>query len=121
MIASIQFLRGKNETKVPFIKLTKSKNGKTGTATFIFIYPDLFDFCQSSLEFQEINGMYLLWDEKEKKIFSKDLDILFKNGKPFLLKGIFLFKDSQEWFLFLNFINAYSKETGLFFTQNNLK
>jgi hypothetical protein len=39
MNAYIEFIDEKPESSLPIIKLTKSKNGKTGTATFIFIYP----------------------------------------------------------------------------------
>ena len=38
----IQFLEGKKESVLPIVKLTKSKNGKTGTATFLFKNPDIF-------------------------------------------------------------------------------
>ena len=39
----------------------------------------------------------------------------------FLLKAIFIFKNEKEWFNFLNFMNFYSKETGLFLSFNYLK
>ena len=67
-------------------------------------------------EIPTINGIYLLWDNK--KIISKDIQIIFKEGKPFLVKAILLFKNSLEWFNFLNFMNIYSKETGLFLETN---
>lgn len=113
--ASIEFLKGIEEKRLPLIKLTKSKNGKTGTATFLFIEPIFFSLPIYSFPF--INGIYLLWDGK--KIKSTDLSLLFKAGKPFILKAIFLFKNTQEWFSFLNFMNSYSKETGLFFSETN--
>ena len=53
-----------------------------------------------------------------KFIYKKtDIHIINKNGQPFLLKVIFIFKNSNEWFNFLNFMNFYSKETGLFFSE----
>lgn len=115
MIAQIQFIQGINELTLPIIKLTKSKNGKTGTATFVFIYPDIFK--QITYQTKPINGMYLLSDYKE--IMTNDIIILFKEGKPFLIKTIFIFKNSNEWFNFLNFMSCYSKETGLFFAETN--
>jgi photosystem II protein len=39
MKIEIQFIEGVKEEILPIIKLTKSKNGKTGTATFVFINP----------------------------------------------------------------------------------
>lgn len=113
MIAQIQLIKGINENTLPIVKLTKSKNGKNGTATFIFISPDIFS--NKLIYNRPIKGMHLLWDNKE--IVGRDIQILFKDGKPFLLKVIFIFKNSQEWFNFLNFMNAYSKETGLLFSE----
>ena len=113
MIAQIQFIKGITENTLPIVKLTKSKNGKNGTGTFIFLSPDIFSF--ESIYNRPIHGMYLIWDNKE--IVGKDIQILFKEGKPFLLKVIYIFKNSNEWFHFLNFMNAYSKETGLLFSE----
>lgn len=115
MTVQIQIVDGITEKTLPLIKLTKSRNGKTGTATFIFIEPSSFDF----LNYQKntIHGMYLLWESK--KIRSTDLKIIFKNGKPFFLKAIFIFKNAKDWFHFLNFMSYYSKETGLSFAEKN--
>ena len=111
MVIEIQFIEGIKELTLPIVRLTKSRNGETGTATFIFIKPEIFKEYISQIS--TINGMYLIWDNK--KIISKDIYILFKNGEPFLIKSIFIFKNSNEWFQFLNFMNSYSKETGLLF------
>ena len=111
MVIEIQFIEGIKELTLPIVRLTKSRNGETGTATFIFIKPEIFKEYISQIS--TINGMYLVWDNK--KIISKDIYILFKNGEPFLIKTIFIFKNSNEWFQFLNFMNNYSKETGLLF------
>ena len=43
MVVEIQFIEGLKETTLPIIKLTKSRNGKTGTATFIFLKPTIFE------------------------------------------------------------------------------
>ena len=114
MSVEIQFIKGKKETSLPIIKLTKSLNGKTGTATFLFICPDIFNV----IKFQNFNCMHLLWDNNE--ITTTEINIIFKNGRPFLLKSLFIFKNEKEWFDFLNFMNLYSKETGLFFTESPL-
>jgi len=103
------------EQILPIVKLTKSKNGETGTATFLFIKPSIF-YWKGYLKYS-ITSMYLNW--AKKKIVSNDINIFFKNGKPFLLKAVFIFTSSQEWFNFLNFMTSYSKETGLFFSEKN--
>jgi photosystem II protein len=116
MIVEIQFMKGIKESTLPIIKLTKSRNGETGTGTFFFIKPGIFQLMKVTNEFN-IQGIFLLWENK--KIESKNIEIFFKEGKPFLLKAIFIFKNSKEWFEFLNFMNYYSKETGLLFTEKN--
>lgn len=111
MNVRIEFMENKEELTLPIIKLTKSRNGKTGTATFIFIQPTLFE--NNNIQNISIHGMYLLWDNQ--RIETKDIQIFFKNGIPYLIKSVLIFKNSKEWFHFLNFMNYYSKETGLSF------
>ena len=103
------------ETTLPVVKLTKSKNGETGTATFVFIEPNIFK--QYKLKNYIIDGMHLIWSDKI--ISTTDINIIFKEGKPFLLKSLLIVKNSTEWFDFLNFMTSYSKETGLLFSYNS--
>lgn len=114
-MVEIQFWENQKETILPIVKLTKSKNGKTGTATFVFVNPSIFS--HANLNIYPIHGMYLVWNNK--KISTTDITIFFQNGKPFLIKSIFIFKNSQEWFEFLSFMTYYSKETGLSFSEKN--
>jgi hypothetical protein len=51
MSIKIEFIKNHEEYTVPLIKLTKSKNGKTGTATFIFIEPDVFKLIDNILPY----------------------------------------------------------------------
>jgi photosystem II protein len=113
MNIGITFIEGYKETNLPIIKLTRSRNGKTGTATFIFIEPTLFKLFY--FEKVELTSISLIGSQE--KIITNDLTLFFKNGKPFLVKAIFLFKNSTEWFTFLNFMREYSKETGLAFSE----
>lgn len=115
MTIVIEFFEGIEEKVLPIINLTKSKNGKTGTATFIFIKPSIFTL--EECKKLPINGIYLIWDEK--KIIGNDISIFFKEGKPHILKAILIFKNGREWFDFLQFMNAFSKKTGLSFTETN--
>jgi photosystem II protein len=111
MVAYIEFIRGLKEESYPIVKLTRSKKGENGTATFIFNNPLLFS---SHIYFpSSINGMYLVWDNN--LLETNDIKIFFKNGKPFLIKSILILKNSEEWFKFLSFINTYSKQNGLTF------
>lgn len=113
MSIQIQFRDGIKEPTLPIIRLTKSINGKTGTATFVFINPETI--LTSNLNIAAINEMSLIWNSK--KITTTDISIFFQEGKPFLIKVILIFKNSKEWFDFLNFMTCYSKETGLAFAE----
>ena len=115
----IQFISGFEEMTVPRrVRLTKSENGETGTATFLFFEPSVFSvfhdfpFVDSII----IKSMTLIWDKK--KITTKDIKIYFKNGKPNVIRAILIFRNSKDWFNFLNFMSCYSKETGLSFTES---
>lgn len=113
MTIEIQFIEGRKEEVLPIIKLTKSKNGKTGTATFIFIQPTTL---RTSPNYP-IHGMFLIWNNK--KIITTDISLYFHEGKPFLIKAILIFKNSKDWFEFLYFMNYYSQETGLSFSEKS--
>jgi photosystem II protein len=103
----IEFLEGIPEKSLPFIKLTKSKNGKTGTATFVFYHPSIFT-CDSS--FSSIDGMSLIWDTNKMK--TTDLQIIYKNGKHKYIN--FPNRGTKKWDSFYNdFDNDTNVETVL--------
>jgi photosystem II protein len=117
MNTQITFSKNFVERSLPIIRLTKSRNGKTGTATFLFVRPSFF-YNEEFLQ-KEIEEICLKWENKE--ISSSDLQIKFYEGKPFLLKAIFIFKNANDWFLFLSFIRLYAKETGLSFDSSKIE
>lgn len=109
MAAIIEFIKGINETTLPFVKMTKSTNGKTGTATFIFVNPISF------FKIGQIDEVSLI--SEEEKISITELEIIFKNGKPYFLRAILFIKNSEDWFKFLNFMSMYAKQQGLIFSE----
>ena len=114
----IQFISGFEEMTVPRrVRLTKSENGETGTATFLFFEPTVFSIFLklSSTDPIVIKSMDLIWDKKQ--ITTKDIKIYFKNGRPLIIRSVLIFRNSKDWFNFLNFMSCYSKETGLSFTE----
>ena len=58
--ATISFVKGDVETSVPDVKLTKSRDGTSGTAFFTFENPDVFESATG-----DITGMYLSDEEGE--------------------------------------------------------
>lgn len=59
---AIEFIRGLKETSVPDVKLTRSRDGSSGTAIFYFENPDVFEM-QSDGKGGDITGMYLSDEE----------------------------------------------------------
>jgi len=115
MKIGIEIQEGIMETSFPMVKLTKSKNGETGTATFLFFHPS----CINQLKSKQIDKISLYLNEK--KIESQEIKVFFKDGIPTLLKAIFIFKNRSEWFEFFTFITQYSKEKGFFFETEDEK
>ena len=116
MNARIEFLQDITETTLPIIQVTKSKNGKTGTATFLFLKPFLFTIFEKNK--QPIQFMNLKWEKKSMS--TNDIVIFFFKGKPTFLKSTFLFRNSKEWFDFFHFMQQYSKKTGLYFEEKKV-
>ena len=59
----MQFVKGVEEPSVPDVKLTRSKDGSSGTATFVFDQPAVFE---ASSELGDITGglhvaLLLIW------------------------------------------------------------
>ena len=106
------------EANLPFISLTKSKTGETGTATFIFLNPTLFQLdCITNFTLRNMSICL-----GKKNFSTQDIEVLFWEGKPYLVKSIFLFKNTTEWFQFLTLLADLSRQTGLgFFSTGSLK
>nr|YP_010903763.1 photosystem II protein psb28 [Hypnea wynnei]WCH56615.1 photosystem II protein psb28 [Hypnea wynnei] len=112
-MASIQFIQGINETIIPDIKLTRSKDGSTGTATFRFNEPDIL---KSDMQEQgDITGMYL--NDEEGSMVTKDVNAKFINGKPQAIESIYIIKSPKDWDRFMRFMERYANDHNLSFTK----
>ena len=108
-----QFVEGIQELISPFIRVTKSVNGETGTVTFLFFYPTFLEkknFCLSSFSLESLS---LVSDQEPLK--TKDITVFFREGKPFLVKATLILQNSLDWYNFFYFMSNYSKESGLSF------
>jgi photosystem II protein len=113
MIAHIQFVKGINEKILPDIRLTRSRDGSTGTATFRFKNSNILD---KSLALKgEITGMYMI--DKEGVLETRDISVNFVNGKPQVVESIYIMKSSQDWDRFMRFMERYGESNGLVFTK----
>ena len=107
MKATIQFIKGLNEKVSPDIRLTRSRDGSTGTATFRFKKPNILD--KRTSKEGEITGMYLIDEEGTR----------FVNGKPSAIESIYIMKNSEAWDRFMRFMERYGQNNGLVFTKAN--
>ena len=113
MLAHIQFIKGINEKILPDIRLTRSRDGSTGTATFRFKNSNILD--KSLTLTGEITGMYMI--DKEGILETRDINVNFVNGKPQAVESIYIMKSSQDWNRFMRFMERYGKSNDLVFTK----
>lgn len=112
MTAYIEFSQGVKESAVPQIRVTRAKDGSSGTATFYFEKPDIFDKDSTA----DITGMYLVDDEGE--IITREVKGKFVNGKANAIEAILIMRSEQEWNRFLRFMERYAEEQGLELTKS---
>ncbi|KAJ6852039.1 photosystem II reaction center PSB28 protein, chloroplastic [Iris pallida] len=108
----IQFIQGTDEQTVPDVRLTKSRDGTNGVATFIFDEPSVFD---SSGELGEITGFYMI--DEEGVLQSVDVSAKFVNGKPARIEAKYIMRTPREWDRFMRFMERYSEANGLQFVK----
>jgi photosystem II protein len=114
-MAVIQFIQVINEEVIPDVKLTRSRDGNTGTATFRFANPKVLDAEMSSKG--TITGMYLI--DEEGEIITRDVNARFVNGKPQGIEAIYIMPEKKNWDRFMRFMERYAEENGLDFVKAN--
>ncbi len=115
MEAKIQFIKGLDEKILPDVRLTRSRDGSTGTATFRFKNPNILD--KSTAKEGEITGMYLI--DEEGILETRNVNARFINGKPEAIESIYIMKSPEAWDRFMRFMERYGETNGLVFTKAN--
>lgn len=116
MAAQLQFIKGVPEKGVPEVKLTRSRDGSTGTAVFQFPEPSVFqDQEDAGPQGGDITGMYMIDDEGE--ISTQDVTASFTNGKPDLIEATYVMRSSLQWERFMRFMERYAESNGLGFNK----
>lgn len=110
-MAEIQFSRGTAETVIPDVRLTRSRDGSNGTATFYFDHPDALaqDYTQ------DVTGMYLI--DEEGELVSREVKAKFVNGEPAAIEAMYVMKSVEEWDRFMRFMERYAEQNGLGFSK----
>ncbi|WP_337885614.1 photosystem II reaction center protein Psb28 [Fischerella thermalis] len=111
-MAKIQFSRGIDEEVIPEVRLTRSRTGESGTATFIFQNPKALD----SGNTEDITGMYMI--DEEGEIVTREVKGRFVNGKPEALEAVYLMKSKEQWDRFMRFMQRYAEENDLGFNKS---
>jgi photosystem II protein len=110
MPASIQFFQGVDEPTVPDIRLTRSRDGRTGQALFVFEEPEAL----APETMGDITGMYLV--DEEGQLVSREVKARFVNGKASALEATYTWKTPSDFERFMRFAERYAESHGLGFS-----
>lgn len=110
MGAAIQFFRGVDEPVVPDIRLTRSRDGRTGQAMFVFEEPQAL----APETMGDITGMFLV--DEEGELVTREVKARFVNGKAFALEATFTWKSSEDFERFMRFAQRYADSHELGFS-----
>ena len=111
--AFIEFIVGVPEPCIPDVALTRSRDGSTGVATFTFDNPSFLSAASEALG--ETTGMYL--KDSEGTMKTSEVTATFTNGRPRIVKGVVVLKDTDEWDRFMRFMERYAEANGLGFSK----
>ena len=110
--ATIQFFRGVNESAVPEIRLTRSRDGRTGQAFFVFQNPDAL----TNEAMSEMKGMIMA--DEEGELVTRDVNARFVNGQASALEAIYTWKSEIDFERFMRFAKRYANSNGMGYTEN---
>jgi photosystem II protein len=111
--ASLQFIKGVNESTVPDVSLRRSRTGTAGQAMFTFENPSIF---QASSELGDITGLFMIDDEGT--LSTTDVKARFVNGKPQAIEAKYSMRSQFEWDRFIRFMDRYAEANGLGFEKS---
>ncbi len=109
--AIIRFFQGIDETVIPEIRLTRSKDGRVGQAIFFFDKPKALE----NEKFKEIQGMFMI--DEEGQLTTRQVNVSVSNGKLTSIEAIFSWKTDQEFNRFMRFANRYAEYNGLGYSE----
>ena len=112
MGAAIQFFRGVDEPVIPDIKLTRSRDGMTGQAKFVFEEPQAL----APETTGDITGMFMV--DEEGELTSRDVNERFVNGVAFALEATYTWKSEADFQRFMRFAERYAASHDLGFSQS---
>lgn len=112
MGAAIQFFRGVDEPVVPDIRLTRSRDGRTGQALFVFEEPEAL----APETMGDITGMFMV--DEEGTLVTREVKARFVNGKASALEATYTWKNNEDFDRFMRFAQRYADSHELGFRGN---
>lgn len=110
MGAAIQFFQGVDEPVVPDIRMTRSRDGRTGQAIFVFEQP----VALAPESMGDIGGMYMV--DEEGQMVTREVNARFVNGKPAALEATYTWKTTADFERFMRFAQRYAESHDLGFS-----
>ena len=111
-IATIRFLAGVDEPSIPEIRLTRSRDGRTGQAFFTFEEPQAL----ASVKDGSIKGMNMI--DEEGILKTREVKARFVNGIPNAIEATYVWKSETEFERFMRFAKRYAKCHGMGYSEN---
>ncbi|GBO56715.1 photosystem II 13 kDa protein Psb28 [Pseudanabaena sp. lw0831] len=108
MTAKLQLAIGIDEEATD-VKITRSKDGDTSVAVFIFDVPNCMTGENAATN--EILGMYMI--DEEGEMVTRNVNAKFINGKPAGIEAIYKIEGDRDWQRFLRFMNRYAESNGM--------
>ncbi|MCT0213926.1 photosystem II reaction center protein Psb28 [Synechococcus sp. CS-1324] len=112
-MTAIQFFRGVDEPVVPDIRLTRSRDGRTGQALFVFEEPAAL----APETMGDITGMFLL--DEEGELVTRDVNARFVNGRASAIEATYTWKTEEDFDRFMRFADRYAAGHGLGFAEKD--
>ena len=114
--AGISFYEGLYEPDVPDVKLTRSKDGENGVATFNFDKPSFFN-CEREEDVPQGAITAMTMEDEEGEISTANVSARFVEGKPVGLLVRHEMRTPGEWDRFMRFMERYAEANGLGFAK----
>ena len=113
MTAAIQFFRGVEEPVVPDIRLTRSRDGRTGQALFVFEEPEAL----APESMGDITGMFLV--DEEGEMVTREVKARFVNGRAAAIEATYTWKTNEDFERFMCFAQRYADSHQLGFSGSS--
>jgi len=99
-----------DEPVVPDIRLTRSRDGRTGQALFVFEEP----VALAPETMGDITGMFLV--DEEGELVSREVKARFVNGKANAIEATYTWKNNDDFERFMRFAQRYADSHELGFS-----